>query len=306
MKKISYVIPVYNNAGSIRLTWEAIVSLYQSRLSGYDYEIVFVNDGSRDGSYEEMREVAALDSKVKTLRFTRNFGQIAAITAGYAHASGDAVINMSADLQDPVELTADMVEAWTAGSEVVVAHRSDRNDSIGANAFSFLAYSALRASNPSIPKGGFDFVLMSRRALDHYLSYGGRNRFYQGDILWAGLPTTYLPYVRRRREIGKSQYSFSKKLKLFFDFMIDGSYTPIRFISLTGAILAVLGTIYAVVIMGAWFFHNTPFSGWAPIMVAILLVGGMIMLMLGIVGEYLWRILDEIKAKPVYILDDRD
>ncbi len=306
MTKISYVIPVYHNEGSIRLTWEGIRRLFQGPLAMHDYEIVFVNDGSKDGSYAEMREVASLDPKVRTISFSRNFGQLAAIIAGYNHATGDAVINMSADLQDPVELTVDMVAAWRAGSEVVVGYRESREDSFVARLFSKLAYSAVRAANPNIPSGGFDFVLMGRRALEVFLELKGRNRFYQGDVIWAGLQTTFLPYTRRKRAVGKSQYTFSKKLKLFYDFVLDGSYLPIRLMSACGGVVALMGVLYAVTIAVSWAFGKTPFAGWAPIMVAILMIGGVIMLMLGIVGEYLWRILDELKGKPLYIIKDVD
>lgn len=304
MMKISYVIPVYNNEGSIGLTRDAIATLFQGPLSAYAYEVVFVNDGSKDGSYEEMQRVAENDPHVRLINFTRNFGQIAAIIAGYKHVTGDAVINMSADLQDPVELTVDMIERWRTGAEVVVGNRSDREDSIAANLFSKLAYGALRMSNPNIPEGGFDFVLMGRRALEIFLAYRGRNRFFQGDILWAGLPTAFLPYSRRKRTIGKSQYSFSKKLKLFYDFLLDGSYLPIRLMSLSGIVCALIGVIYAAVIIVERIFDKTPFHGWAPIMVVLLLVGGALMFMLSVVGEYLWRILDEIKSKPLYVIKE--
>lgn len=306
MKKISYVIPVYNNEGSIRLTWNAIRELFGSELAGYGYEIIFVDDGSKDGSYAEMLSVARDDPGVRTITFSRNFGQLAAIIAGYDHSTGDAIISMSADLQDPADLTVDMIRSWVSGSEVVVGYREAREDSFGARLFSRLAYSAVRAANPEIPTGGFDFVLMSRRALDVFLSLKGRNRFYQGDVIWAGLATTFLPYVRRKRTVGKSQYTFSKKLKLFYDFFLDGSYVPIRMMSATGAVVALLGALYATTIAIAWVFGKTPFSGWAPIMVAILLIGGILMLMLGLIGEYLWRILDEVKAKPLYIIKKID
>ena len=304
MSLISYVVPVYNNHGSIRTTWEAIRALFDGPLAEHDYEVVFVDDGSRDASYEEMREVAALDPRVVLVRFTKNFGQVPAITAGYAHARGDAVINISADLQDPVELTIEMVRAWQNGSEIAIGFRQDREDSFGARLFSKLAYGALRLSNPAIPAGGFDFVLMSRRALDAYLSYRGRNRFFQGDILWAGFRTFFIPYVRRRREVGKSQYTFAKKLKLFFDFLLDGSYLPIRLMSLAGAITAACGLLYSLVVVVAWLFGKTPFAGWAPLMIVLLMIGGGIMFMLGIIGEYLWRILDEVKNKPLYVVDE--
>lgn len=308
--KITYVIPVYHNQGSIEPTWKAIADLFVGPLKDHGYEIIFVNDGSKDDSYAEMQAVAAQDKRVRLVNFTRNFGQIAAIIAGYQHATGDAVINMSADLQDPVELTVEMIQKWRSGSDVVIGHRSDREDSFTARAFSKLAYGALRFSNPNIPEGGFDFVLMSRKALNLFLKYRGRNRFFQGDILWAGLPTTFLPYVRRKRTVGKSQYSFSKKLKLFYDFLLDGSYLPIRLMSLSGVICSAIGLIYAMVITGDRIFGRAPFQGWAPIMVVSLLIGGAVMFMLSIIGEYLWRILDEIKAKPLFVIDaqsdDRD
>lgn len=304
MSKISYVVPVYHNEGSIRATWEGISKLFRGRLQDHEYEIIFVNDGSKDRSYEEMLEVSALDANVRLVNFTRNFGQLSAIIAGYHQATGEAIINISADLQDPIDLTVDMISQWEAGSEVVVGYRSDREDSFGARFFSYLAYSALRLSNPNIPTGGFDFVLLSRYALDLFLSYKGRNRFFQGDVIWAGLKTSFLPYVRRKRTIGKSQYNFSKKLKLFYDFLLDGSYLPIRLMSMCGTACALLGALYALVIGVSWAFGHTPFQGWAPIMVAILVVGGAIMFMLGIVGEYLWRILDEVKGKPLYVINE--
>ncbi len=305
MATISYVLPVYNNAGSIQASCEAIRTLFDAELSMHSYEIVLVDDGSRDASWEEMQAAAAADSRVRLLRFTRNFGQVPALIAGFQHCTGEASICMSADQQDPAELTVDMVRAWETGSEIVIAHRSDREDALGAQLFSKLAYAALRASNKSIPQGGFDFVLMGRTALDDFLSYRGRNRFFQGDILWAGRRTTFLPYTRRARKVGKSQYTFGKKLKLFFDFLLDGSYLPIRIMSLCGALTAVLGALYAAVIVLAWAFGMTPFSGWAPLMIVLLLIGGVIMMMLGIIGEYLWRILDEVKQKPLYMIEKK-
>lgn len=305
MARISYVVPVYNNSGSLHPTWQGIRDLYQRDLRDHEYEIIFVNDGSRDGSWNEMQELAAADSRVRPFRFTRNFGQVAAIIAGYGKSTGDAVINISADLQDPVELTVQMVRQWEAGFDVVIGHRNDRNDSLTSNLFSKIAYAILRGSNRNIPEGGFDFVLMSRRATETFLGYEGRNRYFQGDILWAGYKTALLPYARRKRTIGKSQYNFARKLKLFLDYVIDGSYLPIRLMSLTGATVSALGLLYAVVVIASWVLHTTPFPGWAPLMIVMLVIGGMIMLMLGVIGEYLWRILDEVKRKPMYIFEER-
>lgn len=305
MSLISYVIPVYHNEGSIRTTCDAIRALFDGPLSEHELEIILVNDGSRDGSWAEMEAVASSDPRVRAIDFTRNFGQLAAIIAGYNSATGDAIINMSADLQDPTELTVDMIKAWQGGSPVVVAYRQDREDSFGASLFSKIAYGALRLSNSEIPAGGFDFTLMDRTALTSFLSYRGRNRFFQGDVLWAGYRATFIPYVRRARTVGRSQYTFSKKLKLFFDFILDGSYLPIRLMSLCGLVTASLGALYALVILVGWAMGATPFLGWAPLMIAVLVIGGILMLMLGVIGEYVWRILDEIKAKPLYVVKER-
>jgi len=305
MALISYVVPVYNNSGSLRPTWEGIRQLFQTTLSDHDYEIVFINDGSKDASWDEILQLASEDTRVRPFRFTRNFGQVPAIIAGYHKSLGDAVINISADLQDPIELTHDMVRNWEADFDVVIGHRNDRDDSMASNLFSRLAYGILRMSNPNIPQGGFDFVLMSRRATDTFLTYQGRNRYFQGDILWAGYRTAFLPYARRKRTIGKSQYNFGRKLKLFLDYVVDGSYLPIRLMSLSGVAVSALGVIYAAIVTAAWALRATPFPGWAPLMIAGLLIGGMIMLMLGVIGEYLWRILDEIKRKPMFILEER-
>jgi len=305
MALISYVVPVYNNSGSLRPTWEGIRELFQQELANHQYEIVFVNDGSKDASWEEIQQLATEDPKVRPFRFTRNFGQVPAIIAGYHKSSGDAVINISADLQDPIELTVQMVRSWEAGFDVVIGHRNDRQDSVASNFFSKVAYGILRMSNRNIPEGGFDFVLMSRRATDTFLEYQGRNRYFQGDILWAGYRTALLPYVRRKRTIGKSQYNFGRKLKLFLDYVIDGSYLPIRMMSLSGVAVSAIGLLYALVVTAAWALRATPFPGWAPLMIAGLVIGGMIMLMLGVIGEYLWRILDEVKHKPMFIFEDR-
>jgi polyisoprenyl-phosphate glycosyltransferase len=306
MSTISYVIPVFQNRGTIEATWQAVRELFADALNDHQYELVFVDDGSSDGSWDEIRAVCARDPAVRAVRFARNFGQLAAIVAGLAEARGDAVVNLSADLQDPVELSAEMVRSWLAGHDVVVAYRSDREDALGARFFSRLAYGTLRLSNPGIPAGGFDYVLMSRLALQDFLGYRGRNRFFQGDVLWAGRAAAFLPYTRRARTVGRSQYTFGKKLKLFFDFVLDGSYLPIRLMSVSGVVVALGGAAYAAAIAVSWLFGATPFPGWAPIMVAVLLIGGMTMLMLGVIGEYLWRILDEIKAKPLYVVAERD
>lgn len=302
--KISFVIAVYRNAGAITRTYEKIRGVFSESLSDYQYELVFVDDGSDDGSLDEILALRESDPNIKAISFTRNFGQMAAMIAGLKQASGDATINISADLQDPAELIPQMVEQWRAGSELVVCYRTDRSDTLAAKIFSRVAYGALRLSIPQIPPGGFDFVLMDRKALDEFNAIDVRNRFFQGDLLWTGYRTSFIPYVRLKRTIGRSQYNVRKKLKNFLDAFLDASYLPIRFISYAGIVTSALGVLYSISIVVSWLAGRTPFSGWAPLMIAVLLVGGMIMVMLGIIGEYIWRIYDEVRKKPNYVVRD--
>lgn len=300
--KISFVIAVYRNEGAITQTYKKIKSVFEEDLTDHDHEIIFINDGSDDGSWAEIMALKQSDEKVKAVCFTRKFGQMAAMLAGFQTATGDAVLNISADLQDPVELVPQMIRKWEAGDEIVICYRTDRSDSFAAKLFSQIAYGALRLAIPQIPPGGFDFVLMDRKVMDTFNEIDVRNRFFQGDLLWPGYKTSFIPYARLKREIGKSQYNFSKKLKNFIDAFLDASYIPIRFISLLGVITSLLGVLYSLTVIGSWFMGGTPFTGWAPLMIVILFVGGMIMFMLGIIGEYIWRIYDEVRKKPNYII----
>ena len=168
-----------------------------------------------------------------------------------------------------------------------------------------MAYAILRVSLPQIPSGGFDFVLMDRKVMDEFNAIDVRHRFFQGDLLWTGYRTSFIPYVRLRREIGRSQYNFSKKLKNFLDALLDTSYLPIRFISLVGLITSTLGILYSITIVISWSRGETPFQGWAPLMIVILLVGGLIMVMLGVIGEYVWRINEEVRKRPNYVVRDK-
>src|SRR5665213_646171 len=215
--KISFVVAVYHNEGAISKTHEKIQTVFKNELADHEYEIVFVDDGSKDNSLQEILRVKSSDAKVKAITFTRNFGQMAAMLAGFKEATGDAVVNISADLQDPVELIPQMVEKWQGGAETVICYRTDRADTLAAKLFSRMAYGILRVSLPQIPPGGFDFVLMDRKVMDEFNGVDVRHRFFQGDLLWTGYRTSFIPYVRLRRTMGKSQYNFGKKLNNFID-----------------------------------------------------------------------------------------
>ncbi len=299
---ISFVIPVYRNEGAITLTYRKITAAVAADLPAYNYEFVFVDDGSDDGSLRELLALRNADSRVRVISFTRNFGQMAAILAGLKAASGDLVLHLSADLQDPVDLLPRMVRDYEAGSELIIAHRAERQDQWTSRVTSRVFYGIIRLSLPQLPAGGFDYVLMARRVVDSFNSIEVRNRFFQGDLLWLGYKTTFIPYVRARRTIGRSQYTFAKRLKNSLDAILDSSYLPIRFISGAGALFALLGFLYAANIAYWRLRYGLAFPGQAPIMILILVIGGMTMLMLGIVGEYVWRIYDEVKRKPNYVV----
>jgi len=302
---ISVVIPVFRNEKSVSLTHAALIQLFDFYLNNkYQLELIFVDDGSDDHSLQELIKIQRADSRVKVIGLTPYFGQAAAAEAGFRAATGDALIAMSADLQDPVDLIAQMISHFEGGSDVVVCYRQDRDDGLIAKLFSNITYGILRITYPQIPKGGFDYLLFTRRVLQTILTYGLKGKFFQTEIAWSGYPISFIPYSRKRRVHGKSQYTFGKKLKVFIDAVLDASYLPIRIISLAGVFLSILGFIYAGVVVNAWFFNKTPFTGYAPIIISVLVVGGLNILLLGIVGEYIWRIYDHVRGKPNYVIKD--
>lgn len=298
------MIPVYRNEGSILPTFNKIKELFlETKLK---YQFIFINDGSDDNSLNELQSVFLSDkANVKVISFSRNFGQVPAVIAGFKEASGDAVIMMSADLQEPIELIGQMIQKWETGSEIVICNRIDREDSYLANITSSFFYKLMKSVNPKMPRGGFDFLLLDRKALDVFNSIDERNRFIQGDFLWLGFALTFIPYKRLKRSIGKSQWTLKKKIKYFIDGFLTTSYTPIRIMSLMGLITAFGGFLYALVILYYKLFKDLPFDGWAPIMILILIIGGLIMLMLGIIGEYIWRTYDETRKRPIYIIKEK-
>jgi dolichol-phosphate mannosyltransferase len=304
MPTISFVIPVYRNEGAVSLTYQKLHAMCAADLPGYTPEYVFVDDGSDDGSLPELLHLREKDPRVRVISLTRNFGQMAAIQAGLKEATGDLVLQLSADLQDPVELIPKMVQESVQGNELIICYRSNREDDVRARLTSRAFYAIVRLSYPQIPPGGFDYVLMSRRVVDAFNSIEVRNRFFQGDLLWLGFKTTFIPYTRAKRTIGRSQYTFAKRLKNSLDAILDSSYLPIRFISLLGVVTAFAGFLYAINIVYARLMHQIPFTGWAPIMILVLVIGGLTMIMLGIIGEYIWRIYDEVRRKPNYVIRD--
>ncbi len=302
MSHISICFAVYQNQGSLTLLHEKITRELTDNFPNDTYELLFVNDGSKDGSLEELLRLRETDKHVKIISFSRNFGQMAAILAGWEYATGDAVINMAADLQDPPEQCTKMINEWKAGAEIVISFRKSHSSSFGKKLTSKLFYKLML---PDVPPGGFDFVLLDKKPMQAIRSLSEKNRFYQYDILWAGFLVKYIPYDKLERKFGRSQYNFFKRFKNFYSAFLNVSYFPLQLMTAIGGFTAFAGFLYALDIVYAYYFHQTPFNGWTPIMITILLIGGVIMVMLGVLGQYIWRILDEVKKRPNYIIDKK-
>ena len=304
---ISIIVPVYFNEGSIRNTFMQISEILKSNNNVKDYEIIFIDDGSEDSSLDEILKlkIEFPNENIKIIKFTKNFGQISAIRAGYSIATGNTVINISADLQDPPALINKMIEIHlNENYEIVVCTREAREESYFRRKTSSIFYKLMKyLSFNNMPEGGFDFVLISDKVKKAILNNSESNPFWQGQLLYLGYKIKFIPYTRQKREVGISRWTFSKKLKYLIDVVLSYSYLPVRLMSLIGLIVSLFGFIYAIVIVIAWYFGNVPFSGYAPIMVIVLVLSGFQMLMLGIIGEYLWRTLDQVRSRPPYIIE---
>jgi len=305
MIRVSAIFPVYYNAGSLRKTFEAVSQVLEQHGSVASYECIFVDDGSGDNSLAELLELYRdYPEKIKVVELVRNFGQVPALHAGSELADGDVILNMSADLQDPPELILQMLDIHLAkGVDIVVGSRASRDESLWRMGTSAIFYWLMRKlSFPNMPKGGFDFILFTRRVRDAILSHYEGNCFWQGKLLWSGYSIHFLSYHRREREFGQSRWTFSKKIKYLIDGVMAYSYFPLRAMAVTGLLTFLAGVLYSFWIVILYLFRDTPFKGWAPIMILILLLGGLQMLFLGVIGEYLWRTLDQVRQRPLYLI----
>jgi dolichol-phosphate mannosyltransferase len=306
MKKISVIIPVFYNEENIPHTYKALLAEMNKLEKDYKYEIIFVDDGSGDQSFQELLKVYEHNPEnVKIIKLSRNFGQVAAIQAGFSLSSGDAIIVMSADLQDPPEMIHKFIYEWEINKhEIVLAIRTDRDDSFLSQFFSKIFYSLIKKfALKNLPRGGFDYFLISKKILDIIIKMNEKNSFLQGQILWTGYNPKLIPYKRAKRELGISRWTTSKKIKYFIDGLMTFSYFPIRFISVSGIFISLFGFAYAILILILKLTKNIPIKGWAPLMIVILVLYGFQMLMLGMIGEYLWRNYDESRKRPIFIID---
>lgn len=303
-KRISIVIPVFQNELNIAPTYQALKSELE-KLNSFDFEIVFINDGSTDHSWNELLKVYNADpERITLINLLRNFGQVPAMLAGFANAEGDCVIAMSADLQDPPEVVLEMIDEWNRGHKLVVATRESRRDGFLNRLSSQVFYRLMRKfAIPNMPVGGYDFFLIDRSVVELLLQMDERNPFLQGQILWIGHPPKLIHYERRKRELGKSQWVLSRKIKYFIDGFVAYSFFPIRLVSVVGIGMFFLGLILSVIIAIQTIWFGTKSVGWSSIMVTVLTLNGLQMMMIGVIGEYLWRNFDETRKRPLYIIE---
>lgn len=303
-KTFSIVVPVYQNAANLDDTITNLLSLEQ-QIQGYDIDLVFVDDGSTDNSYEILAKYYELNKdKVRIVRLTKNFGQVAAIQAGLKVVRGDCVGFISADLQDPYELFIDMIKKWESGVKLVIAERENREDSFVQNFVSSVYWKMVnKYAVKNYPAGGYDFCLIDKQIAENVNRIEEKNTHIFVLIFLLGYKYEIIPYTRKERTAGKSQWTLSKKIKLFVDTFVSFSYVPVRLISFTGLVVSLLSFIYALYIMLITIFYGNPYAGWSSIAVLVSFLGGLILLTLGIIGEYLWRILDETRKRPNYVVD---
>jgi len=306
-KKLTVVIPVFMNAGSIELVYQAVSDALDTYADVIDYDFVLVNDGSTDESWAIMQKLQAeKPDKFTLINFTRNFGQSAALLAGYTYAKGDGVISMAADMQDPPGIVGDMVGAWLKGHKLIVGKRTTRDDGLFNDVISKFSWNVLkRYAVPNLPKGGFDFFLMDREIRNYYVNNPEQHIFMQGRLLYYGETPFVIPYKREKRIHGKSQTSLGKKIKYLIDGFAGYSFMPLRIISIAGIMLFFLSIVAALVITWYVYTEGSKVEGWASLMVVMLFLNGMQLLAFGVIGEYLWRNIEETRKRPHYIISEK-
>ncbi|MCI8598126.1 MAG: glycosyltransferase family 2 protein [Lachnospiraceae bacterium] len=303
MSKISIIIPVYWNSDTLMLLYEDMKEKILPKLG--DYEIVIVDDGSGDNSWEIMNQISDMDENVKLVKLSRNFGEHAAILAGLSHCTGDCAVTKQADLQEDSELILDMYEKWKEGNKVVLAVRADRDEGPIQKFFANLYYTLMRKFVlKDMPKGGFDCYLLDRQVIKVLMMLDEKNSALTLQVLWVGFKSDKVYFHRKAREIGESRWTLSKKIKLVLDSMMSFSYFPIQLMSTLGAILAAVSVVWAGILVVQRLCGVEDVAGWTSMMVLMLFGFGAIMLMLGILGEYIWRALDASRNRPPFLVDE--
>lgn len=303
-KILSIVTPAYNEEKNLPVFY---VSLKESLKDiGMKWEWIIVDDHSSDETFSVASKMSESDPRIRVFRLSRNFGSHMAIKCGLSHAQGVCAAGLAADLQDPPEFVPTLLESWRKGNQVVWAVRqSHQGETWLTRACSRFYYIIMRklVGLKEMPKLGADFFLIDRKVIDAFLKFEEKDSSIFLTLTWLGFKQDYLVYDKRPRGSGQSGWTIAKKVKLAIDSIISHSYTPIRAFSLVGFFIACCGFAYAIVLLFNALFKVTPVQGWASLMVVILIIGGLQMLMLGVLGEYLWRTLEHSRKRPTYLIE---
>lgn len=299
---ISLAVPCFNEGGTLGIFLDKIRQTLEP--ANIDYEIVFVDDGSSDDTWEKLKLARQSDQRIKLISLSRNFGKEAALTAAIGHCRGDAVVPIDVDLQDPPELIPEMVALWRQGFEVVTAKRKNRdNDSVAKRATAHAFYRLFNlASRTQLPLDTGDFRLMDRKVVDAFCQIEERNRFLKGVFAWLGFRHAFIPFDRDPRASGRSKFNASRLLRLAIDGLFAFSSMPLRVWCVLGGAISILSFAYASFLVIRTLIYGIDVPGYASIMVVMLFLGGIQLVGLGVLGEYLGRVYDEVKRRPLYLV----
>lgn len=305
MSRYSIVIPIFNEEEVIPEFYKRIKKVMDS--SGDDYELIFVNDGSVDSTSALIKEFCKKDNSVKVLEFSRNFGHQIAISAGMDFATGDAVVIIDADLQDPPEVIPNMIKKWKEGYEIVYGRRIKRKgETVFKKITAYVFYRFLKTmTNYDIPLDAGDFRLVDRKVCDAMCNITEKSRYMRGLISWIGFKQSYVEYDRDERYAGKTKYPLGKMIKFAMDAITSFSYKPLRLATYLGFILSFVSFFYLLIVIYQKLFTNTTIVGWTSAIAVNLFFNGIILIILGIIGEYIGKIYKETKNRPLYILRDK-
>lgn len=302
---VSFVLPVFNEALTVPVFHEQLLAELNRSGLPYEWEFIYVDDGSHDASLARLTELAELDPRVQVLEFSRNFGHQMAVTAGLDHSSGAAAVVMDTDLQDPPAVAVQLIRTWADGYNVVYAQRASRQDTLFKRVTAAVFYRVLRsAAEIEIPRDTGDFRLIDRSVMDALQKFPERSRFLRGMVAYVGFKQAAVQFDRDERYAGKSGYPLKKMVKFAGDGLLGFSMLPLRLISMVGwliAGIAGLGILY-IVVRRVFDLDTLIQPGWSAIVIAILGVGGIQIIMLSVLGSYLGRVYREVQARPLYLI----
>ncbi len=302
---ISIITPFFNEEDSIK-DYFAKLEKILSEIDQIEVEFVAIDDGSTDNTFHILQQIATNKKNLQVIKLSRNFGKDIALTAGIEHASGDAAIPIDADLQDSPEIIVQMIEKWRQGFKVVLAERVSRKDPLFKKITAAIFYKlAPKIMNNSLPKNVGDFRLIDRVVIDQIKTMKEKSRFMRGIMSWVGFKTTSVKFERKSRQNGKTKYNFFSMIKYACDGIFSFSEFPIRIITYCGFSLSVGSFLYGIVIIFEKIFFNNLVPGYASIMCLVLFIGGLNFIFIGIIGEYVGRIFNEVKNRPLYIIEQK-